>query len=80
LKFTHRGSVTIKVKITEEPPKFENIQADDSLDQEEQNANFVQNHYLQISVIDTGVGIKKEDQQKLFKLFGFLDNTKKMNT
>ena len=28
--------------------------------------------YLEISVIDTGVGIKYEDQDKLFKLFGFV--------
>jgi len=30
-------------------------------------------------VIDTGVGIKAEDQGKLFKLFGFLENTKEIN-
>ena len=28
--------------------------------------------YLQISVIDTGIGIELEDQDKLFKLFGFV--------
>ena len=32
-----------------------------------------------ISVIDNGVGIRHEDQNKLFKLFGFLDHTKQMN-
>lgn len=37
-------------------------------------------NYLQISVKDTGIGIKKKDQRKLFKLFGFLNNTKQMNT
>jgi len=31
--------------------------------------------YLQISVEDTGCGISKEDQEKMFKLFGFLDST-----
>ena len=35
---------------------------------------------LQIQVIDTGTGIKKDDQDKLFKLFGFLDATKDQNT
>ena len=35
---------------------------------------------IEISVADTGVGIKKEDQEKLFKLFGFLDRTKELNT
>lgn len=33
-----------------------------------------------ISVIDTGIGIKKKDRIKLFKLFGCLQNTRQMNT
>ena len=32
--------------------------------------------YLEISVIDSGVGIQFEDQNKLFKLFGFVKDTK----
>jgi signal transduction histidine kinase len=28
---------------------------------------------IQISVQDSGIGIKEEDKEKLFKLFGFLD-------
>ena len=35
--------------------------------------------FLQIQVVDTGVGIKKEDQKKLFKLFGFLTSTQDVN-
>jgi two-component system sensor histidine kinase BarA len=36
--------------------------------------------FLKISVIDTGIGIEFEDQNKLFKLFGFVnDKTKKLN-
>ena len=35
--------------------------------------------YLQISVIDTGIGIPYEDQDKLFKPFGFLEGTQLMN-
>jgi len=33
-----------------------------------------------ISVTDTGIGIKKKDKLKLFKLFGTLQNTRQMNT
>ena len=33
-----------------------------------------------LSVIDTGIGIKKKDRIKLFKLFGTLQNTNQMNT
>ena len=35
---------------------------------------------LVISIIDTGIGIKKKDRAKLFKLFGTLQNTRQMNT
>ena len=35
---------------------------------------------IQISVKDSGIGIKQDDQQQLFKLFGFLDSSKAMNT
>ena len=36
--------------------------------------------YLKVSVSDTGIGIKEEDQQKLFQLFGFIQSTQTMNT
>ena len=35
--------------------------------------------YLEIQVIDTGSGIKEEDQSKLFKLFGFIQNSSGKN-
>ena len=35
---------------------------------------------LEIQVIDTGIGIKSDDIQKLFKLFGFLDTKQELNT
>ena len=35
---------------------------------------------LVIQVQDTGIGIKNKDRIKLFKLFGKLQNTRKMNT
>ena len=38
------------------------------------------NEYLEIVVEDTGIGIEKKDQKKLFKLFGFLQDDKKLNT
>lgn len=34
---------------------------------------------LNVSVKDTGFGIKPEDQMKLFKLFGKLKTTEKVN-
>ena len=38
------------------------------------------NGMIEIEIKDTGIGIKPEDQTKLFKLFGFLDTTKELNT
>ena len=35
---------------------------------------------IEIEIKDSGVGIKSEDLDKLFRLFGFLDSTKEMNT
>ena len=42
-------------------------------------AEIIEN-YLKITVKDTGVGIKDEDKSKLFKLFGFLEETQNVNT
>ena len=35
---------------------------------------------IEVTVQDSGVGIKEEDLNKLFRLFGFLDETKELNT
>ena len=35
---------------------------------------------IEVIVKDTGVGIKEKDQEKLFKLFGFIDTTQELNT
>ena len=32
--------------------------------------------YLRLAVHDTGIGIKHEDQDKIFKLFGFVQDSK----
>ena len=39
-----------------------------------------QTSFVEISVEDSGVGISKDDQKRLFKLFGFLSHSKKINT
>jgi len=54
LKFTDRGTVTIKVSNDDE--------------------------YIFVSVKDTGSGISQLNQQKLFKLFSFIENTSAPNT
>lgn len=36
--------------------------------------------YLEVQVKDTGMGIKKADRSKLFKLFGFVQSTEDVNT
>ena len=36
--------------------------------------------FIQVAVVDTGVGIKEEDHSKLFNLFGFLEESQVMNT
>ena len=36
--------------------------------------------FVKISVEDTGVGIKKKDQDKLFQLFGFVKDADGINT
>ena len=35
--------------------------------------------YLKISVKDTGIGIPEKDKSKLFKLFGFVQETESLN-
>ena len=36
----------------------------------------IHNKLVEISVADTGIGIKKENQLKLFKLFGFIQDSR----
>jgi len=60
LKFTQSGKVMIRVEIILKDSK------------EKPNEK---ERYLQISVVDTGIGIAKEDHHKLFKLFGFVKDS-----
>jgi signal transduction histidine kinase len=34
---------------------------------------------IEVSVQDNGIGIMQKDQNKLFKLFGFIETTKDLN-
>jgi len=34
--------------------------------------SIIDGEFLEVKVIDSGIGIKQEDQAKLFKLFGFV--------
>lgn len=36
--------------------------------------------YCEVQVKDTGMGIKRKDKSKLFKLFGFVQTTEDVNT
>jgi signal transduction histidine kinase len=38
--------------------------------------NLLGEEFLVIDVIDSGIGIKAEDRDKLFKLFGFVQDSK----
>mmetsp|Transcript_27190 Transcript_27190/g.41382 ORF Transcript_27190/g.41382 Transcript_27190/m.41382 type:complete len:111 (+) Transcript_27190:739-1071(+) len=73
LKFTDsQGTIDVYIKMYSVPP-------------EQQQSGQVFNSdgttkHLHISVKDSGCGISKENQTKLFKLFGMLEDTKDNNT
>jgi len=52
LKFTYKGSITLKVRNSHKDPKS-----------------------LVFKVIDTGIGIKEQDKEKLFKMYGRVDQS-----
>ena len=54
-------------------------QQNDDIKEPEDESDTDDNLYLKISVEDTGVGIKPHDQNKLFRLFGYLNETREKN-
>ena len=52
------------------------VEIEVSIDEKPNNGS----QFLKVSVIDTGIGIPHEHQDKLFKLFGFINNSAQMNT
>ena len=74
LKFTHAdGSVKIISKIVKSKNELNHPEHTIYLE----NCSHT---LLQIEVIDSGIGISKQDQNKLFKLFGFLSSSQHINT
>ena len=75
IKFTPQGGhISIICKFIREKEDLEN---------EEQHALFDPENkqgMIQVSVTDSGIGIREQDKSQLFKLFGFLDSTKAINT
>ena len=69
IKFTEAGHVIIRVQIVKDLEGFANL-----------TPNTKEDLFIRISVEDTGVGIKKKDQDKLFRLFGFVKDAEGANT
>lgn len=46
----------------------------------EDESSWNKEHLIEISIHDTGIGISKQDQSKLFKLFGFIESSGHLNT
>ena len=75
IKFSKNGG---KIKIN-----CKYVQNEEDLTYKEDFRDLVENSpngMIEVIVQDSGVGIKEEDQNKLFRLFGFLDETKELNT
>ena len=85
LKFTPKGGdILIRSKYLRDPSEIiledysNNHQVKmESIIQQMQQAKY---GLIQVQVQDSGIGIKPENQERLFKLFGFLDATKELNT
>lgn len=69
VKYTAKGSVDLFID-------YEKVQKIEKVDDEVSTA---ENVYLVIKVRDTGIGIKPEDKEKLFKSFSRLEETRNRN-
>ncbi|CDW77788.1 multi-sensor hybrid histidine kinase [Stylonychia lemnae] len=89
LKFTKKGQVVLRVNKVDQIPR-QQISIDKSfniqsgiLGTQERELDFLaqkqNNGYIQVQVIDTGIGISFENQRKLFKNFGKLKDTFGLN-
>jgi len=74
-KFTFSGQVKVTIRSVYE--EFEELnQIKKNIDLQVINSG---KEKIRIDIEDSGIGIKKEDRQKLFKLFGKLDNACNIN-
>lgn len=89
IKYTSKGHIYVKVSlkkdwlISSDLDIIEQYNYDFSQSKFNENDNFENNQrmlkHIKISVRDTGCGMSLKDNQKLFKLFGQVKSTKKVN-
>ena len=69
---------------SEEDSNFDQPEAKGSKSLKEQKKEAFSSHPTQdklvVTVLDSGIGIRKKDQRKMFRMFGCLKNTRQMNT
>ena len=83
----------MSAKIFKRDLNSSSVESDEGESQSSEARRFEENHQIEsifepaqgadkisVTVMDTGIGIKKNDRIKLFKLFGTLLNTRQMNT
>ena len=81
-KFTDNGSVILKISVSKNRI-YSISDSSDSIERQKSLSNIVLQedignmYWITFEVIDTGIGIKSNDFNKLFKTFSQLDNTEK---
>lgn len=76
IKFTEGGEIVVTVRYVSSVDQL-------TFKEDESHANAMMNAShgaLEVQVEDNGIGINKENQKNLFKLFGFLNETEEINT